>query len=333
MRALFAYEPERRKKVDKTCHALMGMWVRTLKGYPFRNRLDEELTAEIKQMLRAPLEEGMVGGRKFRREEEENADGSEQWTTRDDRLSVGLGGVEHLSVHLLPQPLTERTEGYVEGARRVVKEYERRFEFARDKRFGWYTSAAWLMGSGCQFSVLMQLGGLRASGLLWKTDRALHEWGFKLRPLEEAGKNRSAGGWHWLDTRISMGLGDWRLFYGLLRAAGEVAEAECNARERLMEKDRVWVLDQVGRAVGTLEGALQMGYREGLELLTWLELAAMGGWLPLETTPWEIFGVVGTIRPGHVPAPGGEDPGKKLAVRMARAGYLKYHFHKWRNRT
>ncbi len=318
----------RLEAVSRVCHAMLGVWARNLKGYPFRERLDAELLAEIKGRLRAPLEAGPVGGRKFRRGEE-FPDGVEPWGTRDRTLQVRLGGMDHLEVMMLPQPGCMRWEAGAEAALKVVRDFDRRFEFAHDDRYGFYTASPVSMGSGCHFAVFMQLGGLMATGELQTTERALVEWGFGLRPFEAAGKGRAAGGWYWLETRVSMGLGAWRLVYGLLRAAEEVAGAEMNARQRLFKRDWMWVEDRIGRAMGVLEGARQLGFRESLELLAWLEIAAQSGHYRLSADTWDVFGAVNELVPEPVQGkPIGK--GAKLAARVARLESLKYHFHQWR---
>lgn len=321
---LYQFDAKRLDAVRRNCHAMVGVWARNLRGYPFRGRLDAELLAEIQGRLRAPLESGLVGGRRFVRAQD-LPDGVEPWTSRDHTLQVRLGGMDHLEVMMLPQPGCERWESGAEAAMKVVRDFDKRFDFARDDRYGIYTASPVSMGSGSHFAVFMQLGGLKMTGALGPVERALVEWGFGLRPFAPA------GGWHWLETRVSMGLGDWRLVYGTLRAAEEVAAAEANARGRLFKRDAVWVEDQIGRAMGVLEGARQLGLREALDMLTWLELACQSGRYPLAATAWEIFGAVNRLMPEPFPEPAEDAPKwRKLGERMARWSSLRYDFHQWR---
>ena len=322
---LYRFKAKQLDAMDRVCHAMIGVWARNLKGYAFLSRLDDESKAEIKGVLRAPLESGLVAGRRFRCDGE-YADGTEVWGTHDRKLSVHLCGVDHLKVVMMPQPGCEGWEAGAEAAMKVVRAYEKRFEFARDDRYGYYTASPLVMGTGCHLAVFMQLGGLKATGALGRVERARHEGGFGLKAFGPA------GGWNWLETRVSMGVGDWRLVYGMLRAAGEVAVAEWNARERLFKRDALWVEDRVGRAMGILEGARQLELRESLDMLTWLELACQSGRYPLAASPWDFFGAVNRLMPQPLPVevPAGLVKAQKLGERMARLAALKYDFHQWR---
>lgn len=330
---LYRFDEDRLQAMEKVCSVMLVLFARNLKGRAFRNRLDEESLAEIRAELRAPLEEGPVGGRKFRREVQDDGDGVESWMTRDRQFGVRLGALDHLEVVTSPQAGCERWEGLVEGARKVVGAFDKQFDFARDDRFGYYSVAPWMMGSGCHFVVCMQLGGLKAAGLLGAVQRAVYEWGFRLRPQVEEGAGAKAGGWFWLEPRVSMGLGVWRLFYGLLRAAEETAEAEMNARERLFTRNRPWMDDRVGRALGVLGGARQIGYAESLDLLTWLDLASQSGRYSLSASPAQFFTVLQKLEPGQVPMAEGTERGEKLAERQARLAVMRYYFHEWRKQA
>lgn len=180
----------------------------------------------------------------------------------------------------------------------VDSEIEEQLEYAFSAQLGYMTACATNVGTGLRASLMMHLSGLRLIEEIEPVMRGLDKLGVAVRGLLGEG-TEAYGNMFQISNYGTLGESEKVLIQRMVKIGTEVAQHERNARARLMEERRAFVLDQIGRAFGILMHARLLGSKEAVDLLSGLRLGVELG-LVKNLTVSRINKIMLLTQPGHL---------------------------------
>jgi protein arginine kinase len=83
-----------------------------------------------------------------------------------------------------------------------------------------------------------------------------------------------------LSTAVGLGCSEEELLAQLESIANRICDNEQQMRNRMLEKNRIFVQDSVGRSLGVLQNCCELSFEEGVNLLSIMVMAIDDGLLP-----------------------------------------------------
>ncbi len=180
----------------------------------------------------------------------------------------------------------------------VDSELEERLPFAYSHTLGYLSACPSNVGTGMRASVMLHLGGLRLTGDIDGVICGLERLGFAVRGLMGEGTEAS-GDLFQVSNQGTLGGAEEAIIDRLLEIVDEVVRHEVNARMRVLESRREYLLDYVGRAYGVLMHARVLSSREAVDFLSAMRLGVELG-LVKHLTVMRINETMLMTQPGHL---------------------------------
>lgn len=175
---------------------------------------------------------------------------------------------------------------------------EKHVKYAFSSELGYLTACPSNVGTGLRASVMMHLSGLRLLDEVDPLIRGLNRLGIAVRGL--AGEGTEAhGNMFQISNQGTLGETEDEIIAGLTDVVEELVMHENNARARLMQDRNVFVLDQVGRALGILSCSHMLGSDETVDLLSGLRFGIELG-IVKDLSTKDINELIIMTQPGHL---------------------------------
>jgi protein arginine kinase len=226
----------------------------------------------------------------------EKGRGSGLVVSADEGTAVMINEEDHLRLQAISPGLNLAMVW--ERINEVDSELEQHLEYAYDSRLGYLTSCPSNVGTGLRASVMLHLSGLRLSEELGPVLKGLDKLGLAVRGLLGEGSD-AHGNIFQISNQSTLGETEETIVAHLGTIAEEVASHEANARARLLEGRRTYLLDQVARAFGVLREARILCSKEAVDLLAGLRLGVELGMVQGITLA-EINEIMLLTQPGHL---------------------------------
>ncbi len=290
---------------------------RNLKGVPFPNRasprIRRELWDRITQAIgRLPLMRGavplpMAALNRIDREilwerhviSRELVDKEENCgvvVSSDERVSILVNEEDHLRLQAIQPGIGLRALWSLLNT--LDSEIEPLLPYAFSPSLGYLTACPSNAGTGMRASVMVHLPGLRLLNELEPTLRGLERLGVVVRGMQGEGSD-AMGDLFQLSNAGTLGLTENTVLERLEKVVAEVVRHEQNARQRLLEQRRVYLLDYVARAYALLTHAHVLTSREAADMLSALRLGLSYD-LIRNLTASEIQSMITRMQPGHI---------------------------------
>jgi len=265
---------------------------RNVKDFPFPGWASEKERVDMCGMLRAALDKtNALKGSLFvdmaqlqdterdllkerhliSNELSERGQGSGLVVSVDEQMAIMINEEDHLRMQMISvgQKLPEAWE----RLNALDSELENQVEYAFSPRLGYITACPSNVGTGLRASVMLHLPGLKLQEEVEPAINGLEKLGLAVRGLWGEG-SEAWGNMFQVSNLSSLGESEEAIIAGMLRTIEEIVGHEGNARARLLESKKTFLLDQVGRALGVLRNARILSSREAIELLSLLRLGA-----------------------------------------------------------
>lgn len=208
----------------------------------------------------------------------ERGNGSALIVAGDERLAVMVNEEDHLRLQAISPGLQLKESWARLDA--LDTEIEKHVTYAFSRQYGYLTACPSNAGTGMRASVMMHLSGLRICDEVDAVLNGLEKMGLAVRGLWGEG-TQAHGNMFQISNQETLGQSEAQIIERLIRFVEEVTLHEQNARARLMEGRRPYLLDHVGRAVGILKSARVLPSHEAVDLLSavrlGVELELLGG--------------------------------------------------------
>lgn len=152
---------------------------------------------------------------------------------------------------------------------------ENEAEYAFDERYGYLTCCPTNLGNGLRGSVMMHLPGLALTKQLGVLNQ-LSNVGMTVRGLYGEG-SETIGDLYQISNQLTLGQSENDILTNLYGVNQQIIREERNARNYLLEHNKVQLEDKCWRALGTLSHARYLSSREVLSLVSLVRLGVSTG--------------------------------------------------------
>lgn len=229
-------------------------------------------------------------------EQSENGKGSGVVLKDDESMAIMINEEDHLRMQALSPGLALQEEW--RKIDEVDSELEGHISYAFSRRLGYLTACPSNVGTGLRASVMLHLPALNLLNEMEQVFKGLTRIGLAVRGLLGEGTDAS-GNMFQISNQMTLGEAEKSIVDRLTDVVLEVSGHEKNARVRLAEQRKVYLLDYVGRAYGVLMNAQLMSSREMLDLLSSLRLGADLG-MVRDVSAATIRELMLLTQPGHM---------------------------------
>ncbi|MGQ9662106.1 MAG: protein arginine kinase [Kiritimatiellia bacterium] len=306
--------------VDRDAEVVISSRVRlarNVRGVPFPAWADDKERLRLSGMLRdalarvSPLRQAifldmdgldpvdknvLLERHLISREMLEKGVGSGVVVSSDERIAVMINEEDHLRLQAINPGMNLLSSWQQVDA--VDTELEQFLEYAYDPTLGYLTACPSNLGTGLRASVMLHLAGLRLMEEMDAVIRGLNKLGVAVRGLHGEGSD-AHGNVFQISNQSTLGVSEEQIVSRLGEIAQEVAQHERNARARLLESRRIFLLDQLSRTLGIVRYARILSSEETLGLLSGLRLG-LALHLVRGITPSEINEIMLLTQPGHL---------------------------------
>jgi protein arginine kinase len=206
--------------------------------------------------------------------------GSAVVINKKQTLSIMINEEDHLRMQAIRSGL--QLKSAFKLIDKVDTELGERLDFAFHDQLGFLTACPTNVGTGMRASAMMHLPGLVLMEQINQVIQAVNKVGLAVRGLYGEG-TEALGNLFQISNQTTLGEEESEIITRLNKVIESIILHEQNARQALLQKKSVTLLDNIGRAYGVLRHAHSMASKEALNLLSYLKLAADLGFFPAET--------------------------------------------------
>ncbi len=156
-----------------------------------------------------------------------------------------------------------------------INEFEsalsKQIPFAFDQNMGFLTSCPTNVGTGMRASVMLHLPGLALAGQIQPLIQGVNKLGLAVRGIFGEGTD-NLGNLCQISNQSTLGETEEDIIKRLGMVIAQIINHEKNSRSKLLETNRDFLLDNIGRAYGSLKYAYVMSSKETLNSLSMLRL-------------------------------------------------------------
>jgi len=184
-------------------------------------------------------------------------------------LSFMVNEEDHLRMQAICGGLQlEKVFGMINQA---DSELEPLLDFAFHPRLGYLTACPSNVGTGMRASAMLHLPALVMSDQMNKVINSVNKIGLAVRGLHGEG-TEAMGNLFQVSNQTTLGEAETEIITRLNDVIEKIIEHENNARQLLLQRKPVTLLDQIGRAYGILSHAHSISSKEALNLLSVIKL-------------------------------------------------------------
>ena len=272
----------------RLCNELRSLFERTetMAGSLFLDMA--KLTALDKEILK---ERHLISN-----EMAEKGAGSGLIVSENENIAVMINEEDHLRLQAITPGL--QLEQIWRTLNNLDSQIEQQLSFAFSHRLGYLTACPSNVGTGLRASVMVHLSGLKLMGELQAVINGLEKIGLAVRGLLGEGTEAS-GNMFQISNQSTLGQPEETIVKQLIRVVKDVVNHENNARARLFQQKRTFLVDQIGRAIGIAMHARILSSREAIDLLSALRLGVASGFVT-HLKMRQINEIMLLTQPGHL---------------------------------
>lgn len=259
---------------------------RNLAQFPFPNRADESVRADIEGMLRGKIEDlpmGTKGGyvnvrelneldRQFLVERQlisrEHAEGRGTRSVvigREENVSLMINEEDHLRIQVLRSGFA--LDDCWQEIDRIDDLLEEQVTYAFNEQVGYLTACPTNVGTGIRVSVMLHLPALVMTKEIQKVFQALHKISLAVRGLYGEG-SQAMGDFYQISNQVTLGKSEMAIIDELKDVVPNIIAYERRVRNALVHENRQNLHDQIARAHAILKGAQTISSEETMHLLS-----------------------------------------------------------------
>lgn len=141
------------------------------------------------------------------------------------------------------------------------------YDYAYDSKYGYLTSSPMNLGTGMKVSVVMHLPALVMRKQIHSIEENINKIGVGIKGLY---LNESESNLYEVYNKMTLGLTEDEIIANLKAVVEEICSKEVSCREKLKEKLRYELEDKICRALGILNSAVIISFKESLKLLSYV---------------------------------------------------------------
>ena len=259
---------------------------RNLAQYPFPNRADDAVRAEVETLLQKQIGELQIGkklnyfdvsdleslDRQFlverqliSREHAENLSSRGVGFSGEENVSLMINEEDHLRIQVLRSGFA--LDECWQEIDRIDDCIEEHVNYAFSEELGYLTACPTNVGTGIRVSVMLHLPALVITKEIQKVFGALQKISLAVRGLYGEG-SQAMGDFYQISNQVTLGKSEERIITELKDVVPNIIDYERRVRTALIEKNRQSLHDQISRAYGILKNAHTISSEETMHLLS-----------------------------------------------------------------
>ncbi len=189
--------------------------------------------------------------------------------SKDEMFSVMINEEDHLRMQII-QPGLQVKDAW-QNIDEIDSLLEEKLPYAFSRNYGYLTACPTNVGTAVRVSAMLHLPGLVLSDQINQVVQAVNKLGMAVRGLYGEGTD-ALGNLFQVSNQMTLGESEIEIIDRLNKVLNQMIEHEENARTMLIEKKPKIVLNQVGRAYGTLSNSHIITSKETMNLLSMMRL-------------------------------------------------------------
>jgi len=188
---------------------------------------------------------------------------------KKETYSIMINEEDHFRLQVLNPGLSLKT--IWPSINEIDEKLSQDIPFAFDNVLGYLTSCPTNIGTGIRASVMLNLPALTISGYINGVIQGVNKLGLAVRGIYGEG-SASLGNLYQVSNQSTLGESELQIIERLENIIHQIIIHEKNARLKLLEIRRNFILDCIGRAYGTLRYAYLLSSKEALNSLSVLRM-------------------------------------------------------------
>lgn len=189
--------------------------------------------------------------------------------SQDEQISIMLNEEDHIRIQTVLPGLQLR-EAW-NSASAMDDKIESKVDYAFDERLGYLTSCPTNVGTGIRASVMVHLPGLNISANINKILHAVTQVGLTIRGIYGEG-TEFIGNIFQISNQITLGRSEEETIENLTGITKQIIDKEKEARNMLLQNNKMLLEDKVWRAWGIMTNARSISGQESMKLLSEIRL-------------------------------------------------------------
>ncbi len=188
---------------------------------------------------------------------------------QDEAVSVLINEEDHFRLQaILPGLQLDEALVVTNELDNIIEED---FDYAFNDKIGYLTACPTNIGTGLRSSVMLHLPGMIMTKQFKRLLNTLSQVGLIVRGLYGEG-TEVVGNMVQISNQVTLGQSESEIINNLQAITSQIIEQEKNARQALIDKNRVGMADKAWRAYGLLRYAQEISSQEAITLLSDLRL-------------------------------------------------------------
>lgn len=187
----------------------------------------------------------------------------------DEQISIMLNEEDHIRIQALLSGLQIKEAWNI--ASTIDDKIEKKLDYAFDERLGYLTSCPTNVGTGLRASVMIHLPGLNLSANINKILHAVTQVGLTIRGIYGEG-TEFIGNIFQISNQITLGRSEEETVDNLSGITEQIINKEMEARDLLLNNNKIMLEDKVWRAWGLMTNARSISGQESMKLLSDIRL-------------------------------------------------------------
>lgn len=241
--------------------------------------------------------------------------------SRDQRYSIMINEEDHLRLQTVRAGFNLETTW--KDAMDLDNAIEDKVDYAFSSELGFLTACPTNVGTGLRASAMLHLPGLVMQEHMEKVVRMVNQLGMAVRGLFGEG-SEATGSIFQISNQQTLGEPEDAIIKRLDNVLHAIIEQESNARQVILDRKLVKLMDKIGRAYGILKNGHLLSSEEAMNLLSLMRLAVDLGLLP-DDYRTQVDRLFIETQPGHIQytAHAEIEPQERDQVRATR---IREHF-------
>ncbi|MFO7888083.1 MAG: protein arginine kinase [Eubacteriales bacterium] len=266
-------------------------YARNLKNHKFPIFLDKKESEEIYEEISEIIKSNDIYGKKFSHFKTSNIPNLEKKMlierhiispeliknqgisgfimSNDEKISIMINEEDHLRLQILSSGLNLKE--CLKKADELDSILDEKLEYAYHKQFGYITACPTNLGTGIRASSMIHLPGLVMTGRLERLLNTISKFGISVRGVYGEG-SKSLGNLFQISNQTTLGNDENTIVEKVEKIAMQIVNKEKEARQYLVNENKLEIEDRVHRSYGVLTNAKIISSDEAVKLLSLVKL-------------------------------------------------------------
>ncbi len=189
--------------------------------------------------------------------------------SNDEKISIMINEEDHLRLQVLSSGLNLKE--CLKKADELDSILDEKLEYAYHKQFGYITACPTNLGTGIRASSMIHLPGLVMTGRLERLLNTISKFGISVRGVYGEG-SKSLGNLFQISNQTTLGNDEKTIVEKVEKIAMQIVNKEKEARQYLLDENKIEIEDRVYRSYGVLTNAKIISTDEAVKLLSLVKL-------------------------------------------------------------